>query len=89
MLPLLPDAPRYLFIEKGDEKACKKGWLGFPLLRCCLSAMEPKSSSEAQITLSLRNFEAEQQQDAFQKKNVSYSWRGCAEYKQETGLFPT
>lgn len=38
MLPLLPDAPRYLFIEKGDEKACKKGWLGFPLLRRCLSA---------------------------------------------------
>uniref|UniRef100_A0A674PJJ1 Solute carrier family 2 member 9, like 1 n=1 Tax=Takifugu rubripes TaxID=31033 RepID=A0A674PJJ1_TAKRU len=24
VLPLLPDSPRYLFIEKGDEKACKK-----------------------------------------------------------------
>nr|XP_057924672.1 solute carrier family 2 member 9, like 1 [Doryrhamphus excisus]XP_057924681.1 solute carrier family 2 member 9, like 1 [Doryrhamphus excisus] len=24
VLPLLPDAPRYLFIEKGEEKACKK-----------------------------------------------------------------
>ncbi|XP_070759504.1 LOW QUALITY PROTEIN: solute carrier family 2 member 9, like 1 [Enoplosus armatus] len=24
VLPFLPDAPRYLFIEKGDEKACKK-----------------------------------------------------------------
>uniref|UniRef100_H3D0N7 Solute carrier family 2, facilitated glucose transporter member 5 n=1 Tax=Tetraodon nigroviridis TaxID=99883 RepID=H3D0N7_TETNG len=23
-LPFLPDAPRYLFIEKGDEKACKQ-----------------------------------------------------------------
>lgn len=25
VLPLLPDSPRYLFIEKGDEKACRKG----------------------------------------------------------------
>ncbi|XP_071350999.1 solute carrier family 2 member 9, like 1 [Trachinotus anak] len=24
VLPFLPEAPRYLFIEKGDEKACKK-----------------------------------------------------------------
>ncbi|KAK2862447.1 hypothetical protein Q5P01_001980 [Channa striata] len=24
VLPFLPDAPRYLFIEKGDEKACRK-----------------------------------------------------------------
>jgi len=24
-LPFLPEAPRYLFIEKGHEKACKKG----------------------------------------------------------------
>lgn len=26
VLPFLPEAPRYLFIEKCDEKACKKGW---------------------------------------------------------------
>ena len=26
VLPFLPEAPRYLFIEKGDEKACIKGW---------------------------------------------------------------
>lgn len=25
VLPFLPEAPRYLFIEKGDETACKKG----------------------------------------------------------------
>lgn len=25
VLPFLPEAPRYLFIEKGDDKACKKG----------------------------------------------------------------
>lgn len=24
MLPFFPEAPRYLFIEKGDDKACKK-----------------------------------------------------------------
>lgn len=26
VLPFLPEAPRYLFIEKGDDKACRKGW---------------------------------------------------------------
>lgn len=26
VLPFLPEAPRYLFIEKGDNEACKKGW---------------------------------------------------------------
>lgn len=26
VLPFLPEAPRYLFIEKGCEKACIKGW---------------------------------------------------------------
>lgn len=25
VLPFLPEAPRYLFIEKGDEKACRRG----------------------------------------------------------------
>lgn len=25
VLPFLPEAPRYLFIEKGDEMACQKG----------------------------------------------------------------
>lgn len=43
VLPFLPDAPRYLFIEKGDEKACKKGWLGLPLLQT-LSECSPKAA---------------------------------------------
>lgn len=25
MLPFFPETPRYLLIEKGDDKACKKG----------------------------------------------------------------
>lgn len=30
VLPFLPEAPRYLFIEKGDKEACKKGWFISP-----------------------------------------------------------
>lgn len=26
VLPFLPEAPRYLFIEKGDDTACREGW---------------------------------------------------------------
>lgn len=37
VLPLLPDSPRYLFIEKGDENACKTGWSWcLLLLRCSI-----------------------------------------------------
>lgn len=83
VLPLLPDAPRYLFIEKGDEKACKKGWLGFPLLRRCLTA-NIGWSRENGLTSQLWG---RANTGRISKKYVSYTWHGCDEYKQGKPVF--
>lgn len=49
VLPLLPDAPRHLFIEKGDEKACQKGGLGFPQRKHSVTATQEQLSRSPKV----------------------------------------
>lgn len=75
VLPFLPEAPRYLFIEKGDEKACKKGWLGFPLLRRCLSTNTDEWSPKVALleSQSFATLRQSKYRTHFNINNASYS----------------